>query len=63
MDIVKSGINVESPLNAESGGQEELLEVAEGQQVGLGGFGAEDGFSPSPLLVCYVWKNGVKGEK
>lgn len=44
MDIVKSGINVESPLNAESGGQEELLEVAEGQQVGLGGFGTEVAF-------------------
>lgn len=63
MDIVKSGINVELPLNAVSGDQEELLEGAEGQQVGLGGVWNRSGFSPSPFPLCYIWKNAVKGEK
>lgn len=56
MDIVKSGINVESPLNAVSGGQEELLEVAERQQVGLGGFGTEVTFHHHPFLCAAFGK-------
>lgn len=56
MDIVKSGINVELPLNAVSGGQEELLEVVEGQQVGLGGFGTEVTFHHHPFLCAVFGK-------
>lgn len=58
MDIVKSGISVESPLNAGSGGQEELLELR-GSRWGLGVWN-RSGFSPSPFPVCYIWKNEVK---
>lgn len=53
MDIVKSGINVELPLNAVSGGQQELLEVVEGQQVG---FGTEVAFHHHPFLCAMFGK-------